>query len=139
MDGCKDKIVCESWGPEGCLDAVQRVIVSELKLIIRAVSSNLSHVDGGSTWSPKGPFCDGSCGEERTQAKLPRGATVIPIILSSDKTKLSMFSEDKKAYRVYINIGDVPKTLRRKPSAQAHMILAYLPTQSIHEDNLAVP
>ncbi|KAG9015665.1 hypothetical protein FRB90_004553 [Tulasnella sp. 427] len=43
------------------------------------------------------------------QAKLPAGATVAPVIVASDKTKLSYFSGDKAAWPVYITIGNISK------------------------------
>jgi hypothetical protein len=55
------------------------------------------------------------------------GATIIPILLSSDKTQLTMFGS-KTAYPVYMTIGNIPKEIRRKPSRRAYVLLAYLPT-----------
>ncbi|KAG2118643.1 hypothetical protein DEU56DRAFT_974831 [Suillus clintonianus] len=65
-----------------------------------------------------------------TQKKLDQrkpGATIIPIIISSDKTQVTMF-RNKTAYPVYLTIGNIPKEIRRKPSRRAHILLAYLPT-----------
>ncbi|KAI6039428.1 hypothetical protein EDC04DRAFT_2867973 [Pisolithus marmoratus] len=45
------------------------------------------------------------------QGKLPAGATVVPIILSSDKTSLSVFSGNKKAWPMYLTIGNISKDL----------------------------
>jgi hypothetical protein len=53
------------------------------------------------------------------------GATIIPILLSSDKTQLTMFG-NKTAYPVYMTIGNIPKEIRRKPSRRAYILLAYL-------------
>ncbi|KAI0765843.1 hypothetical protein BD413DRAFT_494507 [Trametes elegans] len=55
------------------------------------------------------------------------GATIIPIILSSDKTQIMLF-RNKSAYPVYLTIGNLPKSIRRKPSRQGQILLAYLPT-----------
>ncbi|KIJ07749.1 hypothetical protein PAXINDRAFT_89897, partial [Paxillus involutus ATCC 200175] len=55
------------------------------------------------------------------------GATIIPIILSSDKTQITMF-RNKAAYPLYMTIGNLPKEIHRKPSRRAWILLAYLPT-----------
>ena len=55
------------------------------------------------------------------------GVTVIPLLISSDKTRVVMFGT-KTAYPVYLTIGNIPKELRRKPSRQTHILLGYLPT-----------
>ena len=43
------------------------------------------------------------------QGCLPDGATIAPIILSSDKTQLSVFQGDKSAWLVYLTIGNISK------------------------------
>ncbi|KAJ7468883.1 hypothetical protein B0H11DRAFT_2159425 [Mycena galericulata] len=58
------------------------------------------------------------------------GATIIPILLSSDKTQLTMFG-NKTAYPIYMTIGNIPKEIRRKPSRRAYVLLAYLPTSRL--------
>jgi len=57
---------------------------------------------------------------------LKPGSTIIPVILSSDKTQLTTFG-NKMAYPVYLTIGNIPKGIRRKPSRHGHMLIAYLP------------
>ncbi|KAG1838687.1 hypothetical protein F4604DRAFT_1885397 [Suillus subluteus] len=65
------------------------------------------------------------------------GATIIPILISSDKTQVTMFC-NKTAYPVYMTIGNIPKEIRRKPSRQAHVLIAYLPTTRLeHVTNKA--
>ncbi|KAG1770180.1 hypothetical protein EDD22DRAFT_977203 [Suillus occidentalis] len=64
-------------------------------------------------------------------------ATIIPVIISSDKTQVTMF-RNKTAYPVYLMIGNIPKEIRRKPSCRAHILLAYLPTTRLeHTANKA--
>ncbi|CAE6475454.1 unnamed protein product [Rhizoctonia solani] len=63
----------------------------------------------------------------RIQNKLPRGATIVPIILSSDATQLTNFSGGKSAWPVYISIGNIPKSIRAKVSTYSTLLLAYLP------------
>jgi hypothetical protein len=64
--------------------------------------------------------------QEQIEAKKP-GATIIPIILSSDKTQLTLFC-NKSAYPFYLTIGNIPKHIRSKPSHQAQILLGYLST-----------
>lgn len=63
----------------------------------------------------------------RSKGKLPKGSTIAPIILSSDKTKLSVMSGDKSAWPVYMTIGNISKSIRRQPSRRATLLLGYLP------------
>ncbi|KAB5587770.1 hypothetical protein CTheo_8789 [Ceratobasidium theobromae] len=58
---------------------------------------------------------------------LKRGATVVPLILSSNKTQLSVLSGRKKVWLVYLSIGNVSKKLRQRPSQGAMILIAYLP------------
>ncbi|QRW03427.1 plasma membrane ATPase 4 [Ceratobasidium sp. AG-Ba] len=57
--------------------------------------------------------------------------TIIPIIISSDETKLTTFSGNKKAHPVYLTIGNLPKRLRRRTSKRANVLLGYLPVPKL--------
>jgi len=45
----------------------------------------------------------------------------------SDQTNLTNFSRDKKAWPVYITIGNLPLTIRNRPGSMAILLLGLLP------------
>ncbi|KAH9840302.1 uncharacterized protein C8Q71DRAFT_702984, partial [Rhodofomes roseus] len=67
--------------------------------------------------------------QKMLEARRP-GATVVPLIISSDKTQLTQF-RNKTAYPVYLTIGNLPKEIRRKPSHRGQILLAYLPASRL--------
>ena len=56
--------------------------------------------------------------------------TIIPLIISSDKTQLTLFC-GKSAYLIYLGIGNIPKDIRQKPSHNALMVVGYIPTTKL--------
>ena len=73
------------------------------------------------------------CTDKQRQTTLEAhrpGATVIPVIVSSDKTQLTLF-RDKMAYPIYLTIGNIPKDIRRKPSHHAQILIGYIPTTKL--------
>ncbi|KAH9911468.1 uncharacterized protein BXZ73DRAFT_56964, partial [Epithele typhae] len=68
--------------------------------------------------------------QQKRLEELNPGATVIPVIISSDKTQLTQFG-NKTAYPVYLTIGNLPKSIRSKPSRRGQILLAYLPTTKL--------
>ncbi|KIY60684.1 hypothetical protein CYLTODRAFT_363795, partial [Cylindrobasidium torrendii FP15055 ss-10] len=62
---------------------------------------------------------------------LPKGRTIAPLIISTEKTQLTVFSGNKQAYPVYLTLGNIPNRLRQQPSQQACILLAYLPVEKV--------
>ncbi|KAG8919877.1 hypothetical protein FRC02_001306 [Tulasnella sp. 418] len=65
------------------------------------------------------------------QDKLIKGATVVPVIIATDKTALTNFSGDKVAYPVYLTIGNASKSVRGQPSQFVTVVIGYLPVPSL--------
>ncbi|KAG0644303.1 hypothetical protein HOY80DRAFT_1075254 [Tuber brumale] len=62
-----------------------------------------------------------------TQDSLLEGATLVPIICSSDVTFLTNFSGDKKPWPIYSTIGNILSKTRNKSSKHASVLLALSP------------
>jgi hypothetical protein len=60
-----------------------------------------------------------------------------PVILATDKTQLTQFSGNKSAYPVYLTLGNLPRSIRRKPSEHACVLIAYLSVDKIRRDNMS--
>ncbi|KAF8262583.1 hypothetical protein EI94DRAFT_1773159 [Lactarius quietus] len=58
------------------------------------------------------------------------GATIIPILVLSDKTQLTHF-RNKSAYPIYMTISNILKEIRCKTSSQAYVLLGFLPTTKL--------
>ena len=54
-----------------------------------------------------------------------QGVTIIPLIISSNKTLLTMFC-NKMAYPVYLTIGNIQKDICQKPSRCAQILVTYI-------------
>ena len=61
------------------------------------------------------------------QEKLPDGATVVPVILGTDKTQMTKLHGDVMAWPVYITIGNLSRSVRRKQTYPSKLLLGFLP------------
>ncbi|KZT50024.1 hypothetical protein CALCODRAFT_417573, partial [Calocera cornea HHB12733] len=73
----------------------------------------------------------------RTQAKLPPGATIVPLIVSTDKTLLTQQTGDRYGYPIYLSIGNLPLHVRKAPSQRGMLLLGYLPTNKLSNVDLS--
>ena len=58
------------------------------------------------------------------------GGTIIPILLASDKTMLSLHHGDQSAWPIYITIGNLDQNTRRKQTVSGSVLLGFLPITS---------
>ncbi|KAG9080740.1 hypothetical protein FRC06_006204, partial [Ceratobasidium sp. 370] len=67
-----------------------------------------------------------------------RDATIVPLIIATDQTKLAVMCGGQKAYPVYAWLANISKRDRRKPSKKAGALIGYLPVEpfdDIEDDN----
>ena len=63
-----------------------------------------------------------------TQEALPPGTTLLGVVLSSDKTNISVMSGNRMAYLLLISLTNINASIRSKASMHAYLLLALLPT-----------
>ena len=66
----------------------------------------------------------------RTQEEIPDGGTIIPILLASDKTMLSLHHGDQLVWLIYITIGNLDRKTRRNQTVPGSILLGFLPITS---------
>jgi hypothetical protein len=66
----------------------------------------------------------------RTQGEVPEGATVVPILLATDKTMLTQHHGDESAWPIYVTIGNLDRATRRKQTVPGSVLLGFLPITS---------
>lgn len=62
-----------------------------------------------------------------SQESLPPGATLLGVVLSSDKTNISVMSGNRLAHPVLISLANIDARIRSKSSLHAYFLLALLP------------
>ncbi|KAG8731673.1 hypothetical protein FRC10_001585, partial [Ceratobasidium sp. 414] len=67
----------------------------------------------------------------RMQNILGPYATVAPIILSTDKTKMTVFSGNQKAWLVYMSLANISSEIRRWPSERATLLIGFIPVSGL--------
>ncbi|EUC56496.1 hypothetical protein RSOL_181130 [Rhizoctonia solani AG-3 Rhs1AP] len=70
----------------------------------------------------------------RMQMKLlDPSATIVPLIIATDRTRHSTMCGGQQAYPVYVTIGNLPKSIRRKVNRHAAILLGYLPVDDFKD------
>ena len=64
------------------------------------------------------------------QERLPEGATLVPVLLSSDKTQLTNHSGDQASWPVYLTLGNFSHEARRSRKLDALVMVALMPILS---------
>ena len=62
-----------------------------------------------------------------TQKKLLLGATVVSIIIGTDKTLMTKLYGNVSAWPVYLTIGNLSRTLRRKQTLLSKLLVGFIP------------
>jgi hypothetical protein len=71
----------------------------------------------------------------RTQGEVPDGATIVPILLATDKTMLTQHHGDESAWPIYLTIGNLDRETRRKQTVPGSVLLGFLPVTSESGDD----
>jgi len=66
---------------------------------------------------------------------LPEGATLLGIILSSDKTNISSLTSDHIAHPLLISLANIPMKTQLKTSSKAFLLTALLPVPKFLHKN----
>lgn len=62
-----------------------------------------------------------------SQGKIEPGGTIVPVIISVDKTQLSMHQGDVAAWPVYLTIGNLSATVRRRRLTPGTILVGFVP------------
>ena len=70
------------------------------------------------------------------QDQLPEGATIIPIIIASDKTPVTRHSGNLEMHPVFITIGNIQSDVRMQATSYAWRCVGFIPTPDfdVHPD-----
>jgi Plavaka transposase len=69
-----------------------------------------------------------------TQKQLPEKATVVPLLLATDKTQLTHLHGDQSAWPVYLTIGNLDRQTRRAQKRPAVILLGLIPIPQSKSD-----
>ena len=73
-----------------------------------------------------------------SQSQLPKGATLLGVILSSDKTNISVMSSNRMAHPLLLSLANINADICSKGSLHGFLLLALLPVASFIHNKLRV-
>jgi len=74
------------------------------------------------------------CRSDFPKNQIPNGASLLGVVLSSDKTNISVMSGNRMAHPLLLSLANIDADVRSKGSLHAHILLALLPVASfIHK------
>jgi len=71
-----------------------------------------------------------------TQKQLPNGATIVPLLLGTDKTLLTMLHGDQSVWPIYLTIGNLDAKIRRSQLKPSTVLLGFIPIPVQKKDSL---
>jgi len=74
------------------------------------------------------------CRSDFPKNQIPNGASLLGVVLSSDKTNISVMSGNRMAHPLLLSLANIDADVRSKGLLHAHILLALLPVASfIHK------
>ena len=71
------------------------------------------------------------------QGQLPVGATVVPIIIATDKTQITQHHGDQSLWPVYMTIGNLDRTTRRSQTRPGFVLVGLIPIVKVEKEHKA--
>ncbi|RPA70661.1 hypothetical protein BJ508DRAFT_197864, partial [Ascobolus immersus RN42] len=72
----------------------------------------------------------------RMETKIGTGNTLVPLVFASDGTQLASHAGDHDLWPIYMSIGNLPSSLRSRPSTNAWMLIGLFPIPPKKNDYL---
>ncbi|KAF8824095.1 hypothetical protein HHX47_DHR9000263 [Lentinula edodes] len=131
QDLMKSPLICDS------LHFTPMQIFEDSRKLVRVYDSWLS---GDRAWKMQVSklLSRSSLTDERTQSQYPEGATLLGVVLSSDKTTVSVITGNRVAHPLLISLANIDSDLLSKASLHLFSLLALLPVPKYIERKTSI-